>query len=295
MDPRPLFEKIKAILNFPLLPLGEVKITLWTLVYFLVLLLLLFYLTGKIRKLLVERVLVRTKLDVGAQQAIGSISRYVLLMVGLLIILQTVGINLTTLNVIAGAVGIGVGFGLQNIASNFISGLIILFERPIKVGDRIVVGDVEGDVIEIGARSTTVVTNNQIAIIVPNSMFISEPVVNWKYNDPRVRFEIPVGVSYGSDVRLVERLLLEVARENADVLKEPPPDVCFREFGESSLKFVLRVWNHNHVHRKLVLYSALNFAIHDKFKVHGVEIPFPQRDLHIRGGALLTKNVPPSA
>ncbi len=294
MDSQPVLEKIKSILNFPLLPLGEVKITLWTLIYFLALLLLLFYLTGKIRKLLVERVLVRTKLDVGAQQAVGSISRYVLLLVGLLIILQTVGINLTTLNVIAGAVGIGVGFGLQNIASNFISGLIILFERPIKVGDRIVVGDVEGDVIEIGARSTTVVTNNQIAIIVPNSMFISEPVINWKYTDPRVRFEIPVGVAYGSDVRLVERLLLEVAKENADVLENPPPDVCFREFGESSLNFVLRVWNQNHVHRKLVLYSALNFAIYDKFKEHGVEIPFPQRDLHIRSGALQTNGVPPS-
>jgi small-conductance mechanosensitive channel len=294
MGSQPLLEKIKGVLNFPLLPLGEVKITLWTLIYFLVLLLLLFYLTRKIRKLLVERVLVRTKLDIGAQQAIGSISRYVLLLVGLLIILQTVGINLTTLNVIAGAVGIGVGFGLQNIASNFISGLIILFERPIKVGDRIVVGDVEGDVIEIGARSTTVVTNNQIAIIVPNSMFISEPVVNWKYTDPRVRFEIPVGVAYGSDVRLVERLLLEVAKENPDVLQNPQPDVCFREFGDSSLNFVLRVWNQSHVHRKLVLYSALNFAIYDKFKEHGVEIPFPQRDLHIRSGAMQTDGVPPS-
>jgi small-conductance mechanosensitive channel len=285
MDMQSLLARIKAILNFPLLPLGEVKITLLTLFYFLVLLLLLFYLTAKTRKLLVERVLIRTKLDVGAQQAVGSITRYVLLLVGLLVILQTVGINLTTLNVIAGAVGIGVGFGLQNIASNFISGLIILFERPIKVGDRIVVGDVEGDVIEIGARSTTVVTNNQIAIIVPNSMFISEPVVNWKYNDPRVRFEIPVGVAYGSDVRLVERLLLEVAKENADVLNDPPPDVCFREFGDSMLNFTLRVWNQNHVHRKLVLFSALNFAIHDKFKMHGIEIPFPQRVLHIRGGA----------
>jgi small-conductance mechanosensitive channel len=286
MNAQQLLARIKAILNYKLV---GTDITLWTLIYFLVLLLLLFYLTGKIRKLLVERVLVRTKMDVGAQQAIGSITRYVLMLVGLLIILQTVGINLTTLNVIAGAIGIGVGFGLQNIANNFISGLIILFERPIKVGDRIVVGDVEGDVIEIGARSTTVVTNNQIAIIVPNSMFISEPVVNWKYTDPRVRFEIPVGVAYGSDVRLVERLLLEVAKENPDVLQNPPPDVCFREFGESKLSFVLRVWNQNHVHRKLVLFSALNFAIYDKFKEHGVEIPFPQRDLHIRSGALQTR------
>jgi small-conductance mechanosensitive channel len=288
MDIRFLIVKINSILNYNF---AGTEITLWTLIYFSILLLLLFYLTGKARKLLVQRVLVRTKLDVGAQQAVGSITRYVLLLVGLLIILQTVGINLTTLNVIAGAVGIGVGFGLQNIASNFISGLIILFERPIKVGDRIVVGNVEGDVMEIGARSTTVVTNNQIAIIVPNSMFISEPVVNWQYTDPKVRFEIPVGVAYGSDVRLVEKLLLEVAKENADVLGNPAPDVCFREFGESSLNFVLRVWNQTHVHRKLVLYSSLNFAIYDKFGKHGIEIPFPQRDLRIRSGALETRGV----
>lgn len=295
MDAQSLFSRIKAILDFPLLRLGGTEITPFTLVYFLLLLLLLFFFAGKARKLLVERVLTHTKLDLGARQAVGSITRYLLLLVGLLVILQTVGINLTTLNVIAGAVGIGVGFGLQNIASNFISGLIILLERPIKVGDRIVVGNVEGDVLEIGARSTTVITNNHIAIIVPNSMFISEPVINWKYTDPKVRFEIPVGVAYGSDVRLVEKVLLEVAVENADVLKEPPADVCFREFGDSSLNFVLRVWNQNHVHRKLVLYSALNFAIHDKFKEHGIEIPFPQRDLHIRGGVLENKNVLPAS
>src|SRR5262249_2490395 len=166
MDAQSLFSRIKAILDFPLLRLGGTEITPFTLVYFLLLLLLLFFFAGKARKLLVERVLTHTKLDLGARQAVGSITRYLLLLVGLLVILQTVGINLTTLNVIAGAVGIGVGFGLQNIASNFISGLIILLERPIKVGDRIVVGNVEGDVLEIGARSTTVITNNHIAIIV---------------------------------------------------------------------------------------------------------------------------------
>ncbi len=289
MDAQSLFARIKAILNFPLLRIGEAEVTLWTLIYFLALLLLLFYFARKIKMLLVEQVLTRTRLDVGARQAIGSITRYTVLFIGLLIILQTVGINLTTLNVIAGAVGIGVGFGLQNIASNFTSGLIILFERPIKVGDRIAVGDVEGDVTKIGARSTTVVTDNRIAIIVPNSMFISEPITNWQYPDPKVRFEIPVGVAYGSDVRLVERLLLEVAKENPDVMSDPAPDVCFREFGDSSLNFVLRVWNQNHVHRKMVLYSALNFAIYDKFKEHGIEIPFPQRDLHIRSGVLENK------
>jgi small-conductance mechanosensitive channel len=145
-----------------------------------------------------------------------------LILVGILIILQTSGIDLTTLNILAGAVGIGIGFGLQNIANNFISGLIILFERPIKIGDRIEVGEVDGDVVEIGLRSTTVLTNDNIAIIIPNSKFISENVVNWSHNDSKVRFKIPVSVAYGSDVKLVEKLLLEVAEENADVFDYPP-------------------------------------------------------------------------
>jgi small-conductance mechanosensitive channel len=174
-------DRFRAWLEIPLLRLSGTTITLWTLVYFLLLLFLLFYFSSKLRKWLVERVLVRTKLDLGARQAVGSITRYLTLLIGLLIVLQTVGIDLTTLNVLAGAVGIGVGFGLQNIASNFISGLIILLERPIKVGDRIEVGDVDGDVIEIGARSTTVRTNDNIAIIVPNSKFITDNVTNWTY------------------------------------------------------------------------------------------------------------------
>lgn len=281
---RQWFEGIRAILDFTLFRMGDLEIRLLTLFDFLVLVLLLFYLAGKFRKVLVNRVLVRTSLDMGAREAIATIIRYLVLSIGLLVILQTVGINLTTLNVIAGAVGIGIGFGLQTIASNFISGLIILFERPVKIGDRIEVGNVEGDVTEIGARATTVVTNNNIAIIVPNSQFITENVINWKYTDAKVRFEIPVGVSYDSDVRLVEKVLLEVAHENPDVLQEPKPDVCFREFGDSSLNFVLRVWNQNLVHTKYVLYSRLNFAIWDKFKQNGIQIPFPQRDLHLRSG-----------
>ena len=283
-------EKLRAWLEIPLLKLSGTTITLWTLVYFLLLLVLLFYLAGKLRHWLVERVLVRTKLDLGARQAIGTITRYLTIMIGLLVALQTVGIDLTTLNVLAGAVGIGVGFGLQNIASNFISGLIILIERPIKVGDRIEVGDVDGDVIEIGARSTTVRTNDNIAIIVPNSKFITDNVTNWKYTGPRVRFRLPVGVAYGSDVRKVEKLLLEVAKEDAEVMTDPPPQVRFRGFGESSLDFELLVWNTSLVHRKGKLKSDLNFAIYQKLTENGIEIPCPQRDLHIRSGALELRN-----
>src|SRR5690606_8559421 len=131
-------------------------------------------------------------------------------------IVQTVGIDLTTFNVLAGALGIGVGFGLQNVVSNFIAGLIIMFERPVKIGDRIVVGGVAGNVIDIGARSTTVLDNDNIAVIVPNAKFITENVINWKYNDDRVRFRVPVSVAYGSDAQQVKRVLLEVAAAEAD-------------------------------------------------------------------------------
>jgi small-conductance mechanosensitive channel len=286
MDIQLLLSRVKSVLDHPLVKLGDTQITLWTLIYFVVLLLLLFYLAGRLRRWLVEKALVKTRLEIGARQAVGSITRYVFLLVGLLVILQSVGVNLTALNVIMGAVGIGIGFGLQNIANNFISGLIILFERPIKVGDRIVVGNIEGDVTEIGARSTTVLTNDNIAIIVPNSKFITENVVNLRYKDDTVRFSVPVGVAYGSDVRLVEKLLLQAAQESPDVLDNPKPAAQFMAFGDSALQFELRVWSTTLVHSSDNLVSALNFAIHDLFKAHGIEIPFPQRDLHIRSGAL---------
>ncbi len=287
--------KIKDILAVPLFPIGQTQVTLWTLVYLLILVVLLFYVAGWIRYWLSERILTNTGLDLGARHAVGTITRYIVLIIGFVVIMQTAGINLTTLNVLAGAVGIGVGFGLQNIVGNFISGLVIMFERPIKVGDRIEVGDVSGDVMEIGARSTKVLTNDDITVIVPNSKFITENVVNWKYNDDKLRFKIPVGVAYGSDARLVEKVLLEVAKENVDVLSQPEPGVRFLGFGDSSLSFELRCWSRTLVTKPNKLISALNFAIYDKFAEHKIQIPFPQRDLHIRSGVLEVKSVSPPA
>jgi small-conductance mechanosensitive channel len=284
-------EQVKQVLEVPIFHLGSAEVTLWTLIYLIIAVVLLFYFASKLRNWMAEGLLARSRLDLGARQAVASITRYVVLLVGLLIIIQTAGINLTTLNVVAGAVGIGVGFGLQNVVSNFISGLIIMFERPIKIGDRIEVGNIEGDVVEIGARSTKVLSNDNIMIIVPNSKFITENVVNWKYNDPRVRFRIPVSVAYGSDVRLVEKLLLEVAAKEKEVLDDPAPAVRFLEFGDSGLLFELRAWSTSLVHRKGRLISMLNFAIYEKFQEHGIEIPFPQRDLHIRDGVLQVKTV----
>jgi small-conductance mechanosensitive channel len=273
-----IIERIHFIFTYQFAKVGEASITLWTLLQLAIFMTAIFYIASKTRTVLVNRVLARTRLDLGTRQAIGTMFRYAILIVGTLVGLQSVGINLTTLNVIAGAVGIGVGFGLQNIASNFISGLIILLERPIKVGDRVVIGDTEGDVMEIGARSTTLVTNNNIAVIVPNSRFVSESVINWKYTDNLVRFEIPVTVESDADPRTVERLLLDIAAANPDVLNSPPPDVCFNEFTDRGMKFLLRVWNQNHLHKKLVLLSALNFAIHERFAGAGIEIAIPKKN-----------------
>lgn len=272
----------KEFLNAPLFRIGNSGITLWTVVYLLILLVVLIYVSGKIKYWFAEKILVRSKLEPGVRQAAGSIMRYLIIVVGLLIIMQTVGIDVTTLNILAGTVGIGVGFGLQNIANNFISGLIILFERPIKAGDRIEVGEVEGEVVSIGARATTVVTNDNIAIIVPNSSFIAENVVNWSYTDPKVRFKVAVSVAYGSNPRLVEKLLLEVASRNPDVLKDPAPVVRFLEFGDNGLLFELRAWNTSHIHRKRKLISDLNHEIHEAFSANGIVFPFPQRDVHLR-------------
>jgi small-conductance mechanosensitive channel len=243
---------------------------------------LLFVLSAKLKKWIVLKLLARSNVDIGVRQATASLVRYVVIAIGLLVIINATGMDLTPLNVLAGTVGIGIGFGLQNIANNFISGLIILFERPMKVGDRIEVAGVEGDVTEVGPRSTKVLTNDNITIIIPNSAFITDNVVNWSYNDKKVRFRIPVAVSYDSDVRLVTRLLLEVAKENRDVLEDPEPAVRFMEFGDSALVFELRPWSTTLIHRRGRLVSAINFAIFQKFSEHGIEIPFPQREVRIR-------------
>ena len=283
---RDYLDPVVNLLNYNIFALGEARITPLSIIYLILLTFALIYLSNKLRILVIERLLEHTKLDLGARQAVGTISRYFILFVGFLVILQSIGINLTTLNVLFGAIGIGIGFGLQNVASNFISGLIILLERPIQAGDRIEVDDINGRVISVGARSTHIKTNDNITIIVPNSKFITENVVNWSYGGGKVRFRIPVGVAYNSDIDLVERILIEAAKENKDVLPEPEPKVRLLKFDDSSLNFELWAWSAAKLHRRSVFLSDLNFAILRKFREHGVEIPFPQRDLHLRSGNL---------
>lgn len=276
-----IFLDVKDFLNVPI-HIGSFNITLWTLVYFFFLLFILFYVTGKLRKWIVYKVLAKSKIDLGVRIAVGTIFRYIILVIGLVIVLQTVGIDLSTLTVLFGALGIGIGFGLQNVTNNFVSGIIILLERPIKVGDRIEIGDVNGDVVRVSMRATTIVTNDNISIIVPNSDFISSKVINWSHTDRNIRFNYPVGVSYKEDPDKVKKILLEVAASNDGVLKEPKPDVLFSDFGESYLEFKLRIWTREYINRPGVLKSKLYFEIFKKFRENGIEIPYPHRDIMIR-------------
>jgi small-conductance mechanosensitive channel len=273
---------VSRVIGTPFFHLGDIGISPVFVVKAILVFILIAYFSRRTSRLLRVQLIDRTSLEVGQRYAIERTSTYVIFVVGLFIALQVAGVNLNSLAVLGGALGIGIGFGLQAIASNFVSGLILLFERPIKVGDRVEVGDHNGDVIRIGARATWVRTNDNIVIVLPNTEFITSPVVNWTANDRQVRFLVPVGVSYSSDPKQVRELLLGVARGHADVLGHPPPDVIFKGFGDSSLDFELRVWTKAMVDQAPMLKSDLYFAIFEAFRENAIEIPFPQRDLHLR-------------
>jgi small-conductance mechanosensitive channel len=277
-------EKFNALLNFKLLMVGDTKLTVGLFIGLTVSIILLFIVSELARKFLANKILTRYKLEIGIRQSIATIFKYIVIIIGLVTILQNSNVDLSALGILAGAIGVGIGFGLQNITNNFISGLIILFERPIKVGDRIEVDEVYGDVITISARSTTILTNDNISIIVPNSQFIDNAVINWSHNDSNIRFNIPVGVSYKEDPQKIKRILLEVVRKNEGVLKHPEPDVLFDKYNDSSIDFNLRVWTTQYTNRPNVLKSQLYYEIFRKFREEKVEIPFPQRDIHIRSG-----------
>jgi small-conductance mechanosensitive channel len=252
---------------------------------------LVFWLSSVIKGQMVSRVLSRSGLDASLQYAIAQVTGYVVITIGFFLALQNTGINLSALTVFAGAVGVGVGLGLQNISSNFISGLILLAERPIKIGDRVEVQSVAGRVTEIRARSTTIVTNDNITLIVPNSVFVEHTITNWSHGDAKVRFRIPVGVAYGSDLATVKEALLEVARNHSATLSNPEPSVFFESFGESTLNLELVVWSAEMSFRPRRFRSDLNFAIDQAFRERGIELPFPQRDVHIRAGSLVARRV----
>jgi small-conductance mechanosensitive channel len=275
-----------------LFKLGKSDISLGNILYFIFAFVLLSYLSKRFKNFLVNKVLAKANFEQGARSSIGMIARFIFVFIGAIFIVQTAGIDMSSLSLLAGALGVGIGFGLQNITDNFISGIIILFEKPIKVGDRIDIGDIEGDVINISVRATTILTNDNISVIVPNSEFISSRVINWSHNDRNIRFNIPVGVSYNEDPVEVRKILLQVAAENEHILKNPEPHVFFDEFGDSSLNFNLAIWTATHTDKPRRLKTELYFEIFEKFKEKGIEIPFPQRDIHIRSEPQKTKESP---
>ena len=272
-------------------PLPAIKLSLVQIFLLVALLVGVFWFSSGTKRFLFNRLLAQSGLDRSLQYAIAQVVSNIVLVVGIVIVLENTGIHLAALAVFAGAVGVGVGFGLQNIASNFISGLVILAERPITIGDRIEVAGIAGQVEHIRARSTVIRTNDNIMMIVPNTKFIDSPVTNWTYGDRRVRFRIPVGVAYGTDVKKVRQVLVAVADEDPHTLKEPAPHVFLEQFGENSIDFKLVVWSSEMSARPSRYRSDLNFAIAEKFRETGIEFPFPQRDVHIRDGVIKVENV----
>jgi len=231
------------------------------------------WVTSRVTRWLVDKVLANRGFDVGMREALGAIVRYGAVTLGTLVILQSAGINLTSLNVLVGAIGVGLGFGLQNIMSNFFSGLIILFERPIKIGDRIEIAGAVGEVREIAARATTLVTDDSVAIVVPNSQFISERVMNWSRPGKLTAYVVSFHVSHASDPELIRRVLLAAAARHPDVLREPAPEVEFVEAGLAALRFQMQVWSTEHLKSAGRLKSDLNFDVWRELAASGVVVP----------------------
>jgi small-conductance mechanosensitive channel len=235
-----------------------------------------------------RRMQTKKRLDPGLQYAVLRLVYYVFVAVGALLALRTaLHIDLTSLAVLFTALSVGIGFGLQFLAGDIASGFILLFERPVKVGDFITISGPDGKLTEgrvqaINLRTTVVITNDNVAAIMPNSDLVNRKVLNWSYRDRRSRISIPVGVSYDSDVDLVTRTLLAAAEGVSFVLDEPKPSVQFLNFGESSLDFRLLVWT-DRPRRHPQIKSEVNYRIRRLFLEAGIEVPYPQRDLHVRG------------
>ncbi len=235
-----------------------------------------------------DKVLPAFQLPVNAEFLFLRFTQLIVIAFGVLVAVNLIGFNMSSVLVALGGLSIGIGFGLQNIASNFVSGVILVFERPIKIGDRVTVEGTYGVVKAINMRSTVVATPEDIDIIIPNSKFISETVTNMTHDNTRTRIKVPVGVSYESDDDLVKMLLVEVANSHPETIKEinpdlpdvVPPFVRFIRFGDSSLDFELLAWIPN-VMRRLEIISDLHFMIRKKFREHGIVIAFPQRDVHL--------------
>ncbi len=281
MELNEAWELVQKIIEFPLFTVKQTPVTLLSIVILFFFLGLVGLFARLVRKLMTRWLSRLSYLEEGTRFVLIRVTQYIIFAIGIITAFQFIGLDLSGLTVIFGLLSVGIGFGLQNIVSNFISGLVLLFERPIRVGDRVIVGEHEGDVEEINIRSTTIRTLQNISVIVPNSEFTSQNVINWSHGDRRVRLPINVGVSYGSDLDAVNQALLDVAAENPKIMKVPKPEVHHTNFGNSSWDMRLWAWIKNPKEHAQIR-SELHGAIIKKFRENNIEIPFPQRDLHLR-------------
>jgi potassium-dependent mechanosensitive channel len=277
-----ILQRIWYYLTFRFVDSTNMKVSVARLVIGIVLLVLALYLSGKASSLLDRRISKRAHIDAGLRYTIARLVRYLLIVIGTLVVLkQAFELDLTSIAVVFTALSVGIGFGLQYIAADIASGFILLFERPIRVGDRITIGEDEGDVQSINLRTTLVVTNDRIAIIVPNSKLVSQRVINWSYGDPRARISIPISVAVNSDIDLVTQTLLLAAKDVDMVLSDPPPKVQFIRFGGYSLDLRLLVWTRQ-PSRHPQIKSDINYRIAKLFRERGIEIPYPTQEFLLK-------------
>jgi small-conductance mechanosensitive channel len=272
----------RHVLTVPLLSIGKLAVTPIFLIKSCIFLVLLTLFAGVVRKAIYTRILARTNL---ASQYRYAIARFVSILVfvsGLIAGLESVGLNLGSVAILGGTLGVGIGFGLQPLVANWVSGLVLLVEQPIRIGDRIDLNDMSGVVMRIGGRSTWVRTYDNEIIIVPNSDFTSHRITNWTANDPKIRLSIPVGVAYNCDFDAVRACLEQVASAHPLVLKEPVPEAVITQLAESTVNFALRFWTIVQPTDNLRLESDLYHAVLKTFAQKGIDMPYPQMDLHLR-------------
>ena len=265
---------VRRVLLWPLFTIGKLPLTPLFLIKCTVFLVALSLFSRLFQNFLAREVLTHTSMDRGHQYAFVRVSGYVIFALGLVIGLDTTGLNLSSLVVVGGALGVGIGFGLQNIVANFVAGIVILWEGPIKLGDFVDIGNTHGEVIRIGARGTWVRTFDNEVIIVPNSEFINSRVANWTANDRTVRFTVPVGVSYGSDLDTVRAVLLDIAKRSEHVLEDPAPAVLVTGFGDNSVNVSLRVSTTTMIDRADMLKSDLFIEIFRVFREKKIVLSF---------------------
>jgi small-conductance mechanosensitive channel len=261
--------------------LGSYRISVGLVIVSVGILYISFLVSQVVQKLLVDQVLTRRRIEIGVKVSIARLVHYVLIFIGFVVALLALGFEFTKLTIMLSALGVGIGFGLQNIVNNFVSGLILLFERPVRVGDYIELDGRWAEIKDIGLRATIVQTFDQADVIIPNADMVANQVINWTLTNRLVRLTIPVGVAYGSDISLVMETLSESAKDNSKVAKTPAPQVLYLNFGESALEFELRVWVLD-ADNWLIVSSELHQEIDRRFREAKIEIAFPQRDLHLR-------------